>query len=149
MRILILALLSIWLAAPVLAADGDPFINGDVTLGKLQLSGKYLCSGKDSGDNSCTAMDFASVGFPDQIAVAIYSTTGCSGTPTLTLTWSSDSGCSPEFDADVTPVILDDDPTWVSIDLHRTLPQRYLCSALGTMTACSDFNAIILFGVNK
>lgn len=144
--LLVGALLLPALALPTWAADGDVRTGTSTSRGAIRLiTSVKLCDTKTSSDSTCTTWDFAnSPGIPDMLVLERESKTDCAGNATATFTTSATSGGTAHAIGS-SAVVVDDNTTRVVIDLHQAPLDRFLVTALTTMTSCTNLTVLMHF----
>lgn len=136
-----LATLSVFLALPALAADGDLVEANIVAAGQLGTSHYVwkLCDA-DTTNGTCQEWDWITKlgAIPDVWGVSIETQADCSATPQLAVEQRTTSG-GTAFGS----VTLSDDTSLDAIWISTTRSKRYVKSTRSAMTDCTDFTAYI------
>jgi hypothetical protein len=139
-----LALLSIWMAVPAFATDGD-LVSLETREDKIIVTWK-LCDGATGGaTKQCAVLDIQQKvtggpqlpAWPDSIAIAFRTATACSGATTVMPQVSDDLLLDPRYDLESAPLAK---PASSLGDASEQPAKawRYYTAAIGTGTDCTD-----------
>jgi hypothetical protein len=132
-------LLTLVLASPVLAADGDTFGTSS-SRGKFLMVGRYICD-SDVDNTTCGEIDLtgSGLGLPSHYVISLETTAGCSAGTIMPLGLHASGGTTYDL---VTSAWNLSSGAGTGQDFARPT-HRYLSAVIASEVGCTDIDLVV------